>query len=65
MLNSIQLNPQLKGHLKGALNHGATIEDVQAVRDAVINICIASGMRRVADNEHGTGGWRSEVADLK
>lgn len=30
------VNPQLKGHLVGALNNGATEDEVKAVRDVVI-----------------------------
>ena len=59
-----QVNPQLKGHLKGALNGGATVEEVRAVRDVVIEICKASGMKRLGDGENGGWGWRSEVANL-
>lgn len=33
------VNPQLKGHLKGALNNGATVEEVMAVREVVLKIC--------------------------
>jgi len=54
----------LKGHLKGALNNGATVEEVRAVRDVVIQICEASGMKRIADEQPGGWGWRSEVANL-
>lgn len=38
------VNPQLKGHLRGALNNGATLEEVKAVRASVISICQASGV---------------------
>ncbi|CUS07054.1 unnamed protein product [Tuber aestivum] len=33
------VNPQLKGHLRGALNNGATAEEVMAVREVVLRIC--------------------------
>lgn len=46
-----QVNPQLKGHLKGALNLGATVEEVRGVRDAVVSICEAVGMRRLDDSD--------------
>lgn len=59
-----QVNPQLKGHLKGALNGGATVDEVRAVRDVVISICKASGMGRIPDDAPGGWGWRSEVAGL-
>ncbi|KAF2461547.1 AhpD-like protein [Lineolata rhizophorae] len=58
------VNPQLKGHLKGAVNNGATVDEVRAVRDIVIRICEASGMTRLQDNATGGWGWRSEVANL-
>jgi alkylhydroperoxidase/carboxymuconolactone decarboxylase family protein YurZ len=59
-----QVNPQLKGHLKGALNGGASVEEVKAVRDVVIQICEASGMEMVPNAVPGGWGWRSEVASL-
>ena len=58
------MNPQLKGHLRGALNGGATVEEVRAVREVVIRICEASGMRRLAADAPGGWGWRSEVASV-
>lgn len=48
------VNPQLKGHLKGALNNGATVEEVMAVREMVLRICEGAGW----------GGRESEVAKL-
>lgn len=48
------VNPQLKGHLKGALNNGATVEEVMAVREMVLRICERAGW----------GGRESEVAKL-
>lgn len=39
------VNPQLKGHLKGALNNGATVEEVMAVREIVLKICEKSGWK--------------------
>lgn len=39
------VNPQLKGHLKGALNNGATVEEVMAVREMVLKICKEAGWR--------------------
>lgn len=47
------VNPQLKGHLKGALNNGATKEEVMSVRDMSIMISKWCGV-----------GWKSEVAKL-
>ncbi|KAF5621189.1 carboxymuconolactone decarboxylase [Fusarium sp. NRRL 52700] len=57
-------NPQLKGHLRGALNGGASVDEVRAVRDVVIKICEASGMKKLEENAIGGWGWRSEVADV-
>jgi len=58
------VNPQLKGHLKGALNGGATVEQVKAVRNIAIEICEASGMTLLAKDVPGGWGWYAEVADL-
>ncbi|KAH6681934.1 AhpD-like protein [Halenospora varia] len=58
------VNPQLKGHLRGALNGGATKDEVKAVRDIVIRICEASGMRMIDSSVPAGWGWREEVADL-
>ncbi|PTD12942.1 hypothetical protein HYE67_009706 [Fusarium culmorum] len=58
------VNPQLKGHLRGALNGGASEDEVRAVRDVVIKICEASGMKKLEDNAIGGWGWRSEVATV-
>ncbi|KAJ9142698.1 AhpD-like protein [Pleurostoma richardsiae] len=58
------VNPQLKGHLRGAINGGATVEEVRAVRNVVIQICQASGMRMLEKGALGGWGWRNEVADL-
>ena len=59
-----QVNPQLKGHLKGALNNGASFEEVVAIRDIIIRICEAYGMTKIGDNVPGGWGWRGEVANL-
>ncbi|RLV93395.1 Uncharacterized protein JA1_002554 [Spathaspora sp. JA1] len=37
------VNPQLKGHLRGALNNGATREEINSVRALVIEICECKG----------------------
>jgi hypothetical protein len=50
--------------LKGALNGGATVEEVRAVREIVIAICEASGMQKLSDDTPGGWGWRSEIANL-
>ena len=57
-------NPQLKGHLRGALNHGATVEEVRAVRETVIRICEATGMTLLDADALGGYGWREEVANV-
>jgi hypothetical protein len=59
-----KVNPQLKGHLRGALNGGASEDEVRAVRDIVIKICEASGMKKLEENAIGGWGWRSEVANV-
>lgn len=58
------VNPQLKGHLRGALNGGATVEQVKAVRNMVVEICSAAGMKMLDPSTPGGFGWRTEVADL-
>ncbi|KAI9871078.1 MAG: hypothetical protein M1830_003470, partial [Pleopsidium flavum] len=58
------VNPQLKGHLKGAMNNGATLEEVGAVREVVIRICEASGMGKLGENVPGGWGWRLDVAKI-
>ena len=60
----LKVNPQLKGHLKGALNNGATVEEVKAVREVILRICEASGMTRLDNTRPGGWGWRGEVANL-
>lgn len=58
------VNPQLKGHLHGAINNGATKEQVAAVREVVIRICEAGGMKKLDRDSQGGWGWREEVASL-
>ncbi|KAK2002011.1 carboxymuconolactone decarboxylase [Colletotrichum falcatum] len=58
------VNPQLMGHLRGALNGGASIEEVRAVRDIVIEICKAAGMRQLGDDMPAGWGWRGGVSCL-
>ncbi|KAI0168120.1 AhpD-like protein [Pestalotiopsis sp. NC0098] len=58
------VNPQLKGHLRGALNGGATVEQVRAVREVTMMISHATGMKRLAEDAVGGWGWRSEVANV-
>lgn len=47
------VNPQLKGHLRGALNNGATKEEVRDTRQLSIEICEWCGVS-----------WKEEVAKL-
>ncbi|KAK4179100.1 hypothetical protein QBC36DRAFT_365161 [Triangularia setosa] len=58
------VNPQLKGHLRGALNGGATVDQVKAVRSIVMDICVASGMEMLDGDVPAGFGWRVEPADL-
>ncbi len=57
-----QVNAQLRGHLVGALDGGAAVEEVMAVRSMVIRICEAAGMKMLGEDEVGGWGWRSEMA---
>ena len=59
-----QVNPQLKGHLQGALNNGATVEEVKAVRETSIRVCEAAGMTRLGQDGTSGWGWRTPVANL-
>ncbi|KAK9466408.1 AhpD-like protein [Lipomyces arxii] len=47
------VNPQLKGHLKGGLNNGATKEEIMRVRELSIQICTLCGIT-----------WKEDVAKL-
>ena len=58
------VNPQLKGHLRGAVNNGATSDEVRAVRETVIQICEAAGMKRLDPDAIGGFGWREEIANV-
>jgi alkylhydroperoxidase/carboxymuconolactone decarboxylase family protein YurZ len=51
------VNPQLKGHLKGALNNGASFEQVNAVREVALWIC-----EEVGDERRKL--WKEDVAKL-
>ena len=48
---------RLKGHLKGALNNGASIEEVRAVREVVVRLCELSGMSRLGEDVASGWGW--------
>ena len=55
------MKPQLKGHLKGALNGRATVDEVKAVRQTIISICEGAGMR-IFDSDTPAGrGWRMRL----
>jgi len=58
------VNPQLKGHLKGALNNGATVDEVRAVRAMILHICELYGMQSLNEADVGGWGWRDEVANV-
>ncbi|KAK4104799.1 hypothetical protein N658DRAFT_418033 [Parathielavia hyrcaniae] len=58
------VNPQLKGHLRGALNGGATVEEVRAVRHVVVELCHLAGMKMLDASAPAGFAWRCEVADL-
>ena len=58
------VNPQLKGHLKGMVNNGASVEEVRAVRDMVIKICEVAGMKQLKEDDKGFWGWSGDVAKL-
>ena len=62
--SSTQVNPQLKGHLRGALNGGATVEEVRAVREVVIGICEAAGMKTIGLDVPAGWGWRGDIASI-
>ena len=55
---------QLRGHLNGARNHGASIQEVRAVREAVLRLCEASGMKYLDENVVGGWGWKGPVAKI-
>ena len=49
----------------GATHHSdITIEEIKAVRDIVIKICEASGMKQLDEDDVGGWGWRRPVAEL-
>jgi len=54
----------LKGHLRGALNGGAIVREVRAVRDVVMKICEESGMKKMGQEVPAGWSWRGEVASL-
>jgi len=58
------VNPQLKGHLRGAINGGAAAEEVQAVRQIVCSLCQAAGMKMIDESVVAGWGWREDVANL-
>jgi hypothetical protein len=51
--------------MRGAVNHGATVHEVNAVRKLVMQICEIFGMVELRGNRvNGQAGWRNEVAKL-
>jgi hypothetical protein len=64
LLTSV-VQSQLKGHLVGALNNGATEVEVKAVRDVVVKVCEAAGMKQLEENTLDGWGWREDVANVK
>ncbi|KAK4127456.1 hypothetical protein N657DRAFT_211773 [Parathielavia appendiculata] len=52
------VNPHLIRYLKGALNGGATVEQVRAVRHVVLELCQAAGMRILDASAPAGFGWR-------
>jgi hypothetical protein len=52
------VNPQLKGHLVGALNNGATEDEVKAVREVVIKGTPHRRSRKDADPGRSREVWR-------
>ena len=53
----LDVNMQLKGHLQGALNNGASVEEIRAVRDVVVRICEVAGMERLGEATVNGWGW--------
>ncbi|KAK9475147.1 AhpD-like protein [Dipodascopsis tothii] len=47
------VGPQLKGHLHGGLNNGASLEEIRAVRALALDVCAACGVA-----------WRGPVPSL-
>jgi hypothetical protein len=51
--------------MRGAMNHGATMEEVNAVRSWVMKLCEMAGMTELKNHEErGRWGWRDTVAKL-
>ncbi|KAL8782822.1 MAG: hypothetical protein Q9213_005061 [Squamulea squamosa] len=48
---------RLKGHLKGALNNGASVKEVRAVRTVIVRLCEAFGMTRLGQDASSGWGW--------
>ena len=60
------VGPQLKGHLRGAVNNGATVDEVRAVRALSVSVCEAAGMKMLKEGEweKGLRGWREPVENI-
>jgi hypothetical protein len=51
--------------MHGAVNHGAKVEEVNAVRGIVTQMCELAGMRDLNDSaSQGGWGWKKGVAKL-
>jgi hypothetical protein len=52
-------------HMRGAINHGATLDEVNAVRSWVMELCQMAGMTELkSSGEKGAWGWKDTVAKL-
>lgn len=48
------------------MNYGrSSVEEVKAVREVVLRICEASGMRKLDGDVLGGWGWKEAVADIR
>lgn len=64
-LTQQKVQSTLVNHMKGAVNHGATLEEVNAVRSWVMIICELAGMTELKNQtEKGRWGWQTTVAKL-
>lgn len=51
--------------MQGAVNHGATIMEVNTIRDLVIQICELAGMRNLKESKPQNGwGWKNGIVKL-
>jgi len=55
----------LLNHMQGAVNHGAKVEEVNAIRDIVTQICELGGMKNLKNQNPQDGwGWKNGVVKL-